>query len=281
MKIKVLGLLLMILMVSSCSTVKKIDFETLETSEFVLTSVSFYATVVVDSSLSGEDVKTIMSQLPVADIVQEVELKYGVRVDTSFFEDKELFASSIKVAKIERENGEVYHLPNFTSSLDTPARQTMSISFSRSPNNDMMGVGVSLMVHDETGEKLSETSFNKKIDESFLFIPTVDRQNSAELVLSKRISKASNVGIYKLSAYSKINGDGENTIYLEGGKEYSLNCIVEDLGVFMIYDPVTFYKSWTGTLETGKRYELDYKINRPFMSRIADWTLEWVLTELE
>ncbi len=279
MKIKVLGLLLMVFVVSSCSTMKKIDFETLETSEFVLTSVSFYANGVGDLSLSSEDVKTIMTQLPVADIVQEVEVKYGVQVDTSFFENKELFSSSIKFAEIKGENGEIYHLPNFISSFDTPAKQTMDISFSRTLNSDMMNVDVSLRIYDEVGTKINETSFYKSIDETFLSIPVVDRQNLAELVLSKSISNASNVGIYKLSVYRNINGDGDRTIYLEGDKEYTLHCIVEDPGVFMIVDPATFYKTWIGTLESGKRYELDYKINRPFLR--DNWNIEWVLTELE
>lgn len=279
MKIKVLGLLLMVFVVSSCSTMKKIDFETLETSEFVLTSVSFYANGVGDLSLSSEDVKTIMTQLPVADIVQEVEVKYGVQVDTSFFENKELFSSSIKFAEIKGENGEIYHLPNFISSFDTPAKQTMNISFSRTLNSDMMNVDVSLRIYDEVGTKINETSFYKSIDETFLSIPVVDRQNLAELVLSKRISNASNVGIYKLSVYRNINGDGDRTIYLEGDKEYTLHCIVEDPGVFMIFDPATFYKTWIGTLESGKQYELDYKINRPFLR--DNWNIEWVLTELE
>ncbi|MBR5580445.1 MAG: hypothetical protein IKW26_04000 [Treponema sp.] len=298
MKIKALGLLLLVLVVSSCSTMKKIDFEKLETSEFILSSVSFDAFDLVGYSLSYsdvdmimnrlplDDIKIIMSQLPIDEIAHEAEVKYGVKIDTSFFHDKELFLSSIKPdysSSIKTDytvsSYEQISVPHFKAELDTGDCQRISILFSRSATKEQMGVDVSLLIYDNTGSLVKKTSFNKKIDESFLSIPIVNRQNSAELVLSKRIFKTLNIGIYKSSEYSKVNGDGEHTIYLEGGKEYFLSGLIEDPGVFMIYDPVTFYATWIGTLESGKRYELDYKINRPFLKK--HWNLEWVLTELE
>lgn len=69
-------------------------------------------------------------------------------------------------------------------------------------------------------------------------------------------------------------------VYVEGGQECQIYCIINDPGS-IIYKASTATMLWTGTMDAGKRYKLNYKIIRTPFTPINEWKLEWNLVEMK
>jgi hypothetical protein len=97
---------------------KKIKFDELSSKTFRLYRV-FYMTMVAESYNNASD---LFVSLPIQDIVQELETRYGVNIDASLFSNIENNVSQIKSYNLGARN---YFLEY---EIDDPQRVSISIS---------------------------------------------------------------------------------------------------------------------------------------------------------
>lgn len=106
-----------------------------------------------------------------------------------------------------------------------------------------------------------------------------DVSTMAELDKSMFVNFITVNGI-QYSEYLKKYKANNKYIYVESGKECQIYCIVNDPGN-MIYKASTANMLWTGKMDAGKKYKLNYKIIRTPFTPINEWKLDWSLDEIK
>jgi hypothetical protein len=98
---------------------KKINFNDLASNVFTLTRISY----MTNTEEYNQDIPKIFNSLPIQNVVEQIELKYGVSIDTSLFENAENNVSQIK--SYNTASGGL--MPNYHVEYDSTASQKVTI----------------------------------------------------------------------------------------------------------------------------------------------------------
>ena len=111
---------------------------------------------------------------------------------------------------------------------------------------------------------------------------TADQATAAKVAFSNAIVPAYIVidgKIIPYKAYAKDNSADKEGVYIDSGKKVEIVSTVNDPGVFMLYDPCTFYsQKMEATFEAGKTYSVKHKVTNR-MATIKNWKVEFSLDE--
>ena len=97
----------------------------------------------------AEDVPGMFASFPTLNVVEKIEQKYGIQIDTSLFADGECDVGDIKSYN--------FGMPNYFIEQKTDSPQTISISFYKFRQEDVLQISVELDVI-ENGKKVAKTS---------------------------------------------------------------------------------------------------------------------------
>jgi hypothetical protein len=128
---------------------QNIKFNKLSSKTFTLYCV-YYMTLFDESN---RDVSEIFASLPIQVIVEQIETKYGINIDTKLFSDIANNVSRIK--------SYILAVRNYFAEYETEENQRVSISFSRLRQNELtVEVNLKIMEKDKV---VSRTLFTTEI----------------------------------------------------------------------------------------------------------------------
>jgi hypothetical protein len=269
---RLLAFCLLAAFLSGCASIPKVQFDKLENRDFDLATVSFGTYVAMD----GVKIADVFAKLPVQDAVKQTAEKYGIAIHTDFFDGKENVANNIKQYQVVAEDGTVSYFPMWNVTSASKQSQQVSVSFNWVPEGEYLRADVRVSILE--GDKVI-SSVTDYLAYSVWFpvdATIADKSTAAVLSYNKNI-KIVTINNEPLGLYRKDNQEGPNGIYVPADTDQNILCYVEDPGN-LFYKAATFSNiRWKGKLDSGKRYTMDYKINRTFL--MADWTAELTLTE--
>ena len=269
---RLLSVCLLVAILSGCASIPKVQFDKLTNRDFDLASVSFGTYV----SLDGVKIADVFTKLPVQDAVKQTAEKYGIVVHGDFFDSKENIAGNIKQYQVVAKDGTVSYLPFWNVSSESKQDQQVSVSFSWQPEGEYLRADVKVSILEGDKVKSSVTDYLAYSVWSPVDATIADKSTAAVLSYNKNI-KIVAINNEPLGLYRKDNQESSNGIYVPADTDQNILCYVEDPGN-LFYKAATFSNiRWKGKLDSGKRYTMDYKINRTFL--MADWTAELTLTE--
>jgi hypothetical protein len=108
----------------------------------------------------NQDIPRIFSSLPIQNIVEQVELKYGVNIDTNLFGNNKKNISQIK--SYNTASGGM--MPNYFVEYDTDASQRVSIFFGKFYQEEKLVIHVTLSLY-EGDKQVAENKLSVSVPE--------------------------------------------------------------------------------------------------------------------
>jgi hypothetical protein len=106
-----------------CVTSQKININDLSSKEFTLNSIELG----IYGYSTSMDVEDLLKQLPIKDVVEKISSKYGIEIDTRFF-DNDSFTKKVKQKFFTREDLRVA-MPEWVVENDISQNQICDILF--------------------------------------------------------------------------------------------------------------------------------------------------------
>jgi hypothetical protein len=136
MKKNFLAIFISFLFLGCASGPKSINFDELSSKAFTLCYVSY----MTNMEEFNKDITQLFTTLPIQNIAEQIELRYGVKVDTSLFDDNETTVSQIKSYNLT--------MPNYFVKHDTDISQQVVIHFGRFYQEKELRGDISLIIYE-------------------------------------------------------------------------------------------------------------------------------------
>jgi hypothetical protein len=106
-----------------CATSQKININDLNSKEFTLNSIE----LMIYGYNTSMDIEALLKELPIKDAVEKISLKYGIEIDTTFFDDVS-FVQKVKQKSLT--SGDItVALPDWVVENDVLQNQICDIQF--------------------------------------------------------------------------------------------------------------------------------------------------------
>jgi len=119
------------------SSPKSINFNELSSKVFTLE----YVIYMTNMNEYNQDIPNLFLSLPIQAVVEQAELKYGINIDTSLFEDNEKNVSQIKSYNLS--------MPNYFVEYKTENAQRVTIDFGKFHQEKDLRAVISLGIYED------------------------------------------------------------------------------------------------------------------------------------
>ena len=141
------------LLVNCVGVGKSIKFDTLKTKTFTLSWVNY----ITNMNEFNQEIPLLFDSLPINDVIKQVEIKYGITIDTSLFEDTETNKS--KIGGTVLGNMAVYSVK-----YETTETQIVGIIFGKYYQQQELDADISLYIK-ENEKTIGEAKITIKVPE--------------------------------------------------------------------------------------------------------------------
>lgn len=278
---KIVSLTLAVIMIFSLSSCLSSDFgkdlltlenvETLDTKSFVLTDIL----IRTDFHLTEKSqALNILKKIPVDEIQTDLMDNYGITLDTSLF-PKQLLDDS-NVGTYVTDKGQATGLWTWQHKTEEKMQSaSMMVVINLYNQTNPMFLSVSTSLYDSTGKKLTHVYGEENWASGHT---TADKNTAAIVKFKKHISPdyiQTKNGIETYESYYQKNASLDGGIYVDTTYPVKISATVDDPGVFMLVEGVTFYDAIINeTYEPNKTYIIEYKVNRDTFSKY-NWKVEF------
>ena len=289
----------------SCASTNLAEPEKFQDQSYKLTSINFVSDI---SFTSKADALIYFENFPVDTLKAELLEKYNIELDENIF-NKDTLADNLVALVSKSAAGEETVLG--WSLSDPEARvadadeiikkykknakiseedlaainqvynhiATLDVRFFTQMANTTKGLSMFVNLINNFNEVMPYAY----VDEYWTPVHVIaDKSTAAKVSFSNAIKPAYIIidnQIIPFAAYNKDNSADKEGVYIDSGKQVTIVSTVNDPGVFMLYDPVTFYsQKFEATFEPNATYTVKHKVgNRT--STISKWTVEFSVEE--
>lgn len=270
----------------SCVSTGASDPELFIGNTYKLTTITFRTDISVSNK---EDALKYVENLPVEEIKQQIFDTYNITLDTTVFNHdylSENLKAQVATNKAGQETnlGWIVEYPEYEGKtteevqalIDGTAQIVMNLY---TMNSYSPGLTVLTGMYNNAKEVLPYAY----TDKFWTPVPvTANKETAAILEFSKYIQPAYLIiddQAVTYAAYSSANSAGNSSIYVDTDKEVKVNTIVNDPGIFMLYDPATFVNCIIeGEYEAGKTYSVKHKVTDRLQVQ-SKWKVEFEFEE--
>ena len=289
----------------SCASTNLAEPEKFQDQSYKLTSINFMSDI---SITSKADAVIFFENFPVESLQAALLEKYNIELDSNIF-NKENLADNLVAMVSKTASGEETILGWSLSDPEARVAEADEIIKKYKKNekisdedlaainaiyNHLATLDVKLytqMSNATKGLSMMVTLINNYnelmpyayVDEYWTPVHVIaDKSTAAKVGFSSAIKPAYIIidnQIIPFAAYAKDNSADKEGVYIDSGKQVTIVSTVNDPGVFMLYDPATFYsQKLETTFEAGKSYSVKHKVtNRT--STISNWKVEFSFEE--
>ncbi|MBO7582177.1 MAG: hypothetical protein J6T20_00080 [Treponema sp.] len=285
----------------SCASTNFAEPEKFQDQSYKLTSINFMSDI---SITSKDDAVIFFENFPVEALKSALLENYNIDLDENIF-DKEKLADNLVALVSKKESGEETILG--WSLSDPQARvadadeiikkykrnakiseedlaainevynhiATLDVKLFTQMSNTTKGLSMLVNLINNYNEVMPYAY----VDEYWTPVHVIaDKSTAAKVGFSSAIKPAYIIidnQIITFAAYAKDNSADKEGVYIDSGKQVTIVTTVNDPGVFMLYDPVTFYsRKIETTFEANKTYSVKHKVTNR-MSTISNWDVEF------
>lgn len=253
----------------SCLSTGASDPELFRGNSYKLTTISFQS----DITIEDEDTAlSFIENIPFEAIQNQIFEAYNVSIDAEIFnhdylaENLKALVSTNKAQEevilgwaVDNPEKEGKSTEELAGLIEGTAQMTILLY---TTNDYYSGLSVLTTVYNNANEVLPY-SYR---DEYWTPVPVVaDKDSAAILSFSKYIKPTYLViddQIVMYPAYANDNSAGNGAIYVDTTKDVIIITTVNDPGIMMLYDPVTFFnREIQGEYEAGKTYSVKHKVS--------------------
>ena len=288
----------------SCESTKVVNTEKFQNQTYKLSSINFYTDITLSSK---SDALSFFENFPVETVKSELLEKYNIELDLNIF-DKEKLADNLKAIVSKNKAGKETLLGWFLQDPESRVENADEIikKYKKNANiseedmaaineayNHIATIDVNLIINNTAfrgftmvvnlKNNANEVMHYDYSDEFWAPVHVIaDRNTAAKVRFSLYITPTYLIidnNIIPYAAYAKDNSAEKEGIYIDADKKVTIISTVNDPGVFMLYDPATFYSTkMEATFETNKTYSVKHKVTNR-MDMISNWKVEFSFDE--
>lgn len=248
----------------------KENVETLDTKSFSLTAITLQSDINITDKKQALD---IISKLPIEKIKSDLQETYGITLDTSFFQIKNLESEVGVLVSDKGKSLDIWAWQHKTEEKIPSGIMTVGIRYYNI--NDPMMLSVSTSLFDSVGTSLAHIYYENNWASGHT---VADKKTAAIVKFAKHIVPdyiIAKDGVETYASYLQNNEAPDGGIYVDTNNPVTIVTTVADPGIFMILDPMTWINaSINESYESGKTYTIKYDVDRSTFSKY-DWKVNF------
>lgn len=248
----------------------KENVETLDTKSFSLTAITLQSDINITDKKQALD---IISKLPIEKIKSDLQETYGITLDTSFFQIKNLESEVGVLVSDKGKSLDIWAWQHKTEEKIPSGIMTVGIRYYNI--NDPMMLSVSTSLFDSVGTSLAHIYYENNWASGHT---VADKRTAAIVKFAKHIAPdyiIAKDGVETYASYLQNNEAPDGGIYVDTNYPVTIVTTVADPGIFMILDPMTWINaSINESYESGKTYTIKYDVDRSTFSKY-DWKVNF------
>ena len=241
----------------------KENVETLDTKSFSLTAITLQSDINITDK---KQAVCILSHLPVEQIKLDLEETYGITLDTSFFQIKNLESEVGVLVSDKGQSLDMWAWQHKTEEKIPSGIMNVGIRYYNI--NDPMLLSVSTSLFDSVGTSLAHIYYENNWASGHT---VADKKTAAIVKFAKHIAPdyiIAKDGVETYASYLQNNEAPDGGIYVDTSYPVSIVTSVSDPGVFLVIDPMSWFNAPINeTYESGKTYTLKYEVDRSTFSK--------------